>query len=106
MSEAEAEQESSSLRPLLAHGLRHWRRYLLGFVSLAAVDFINSNILTRLIGEPFKAIEAGEGRLMPWAVLALVYAGITVAQMGLRYLWRYFFMGAAERIALEIRRDF
>ncbi len=101
------EQESSSIRPLLAHAARHWRRYLLGFVSLAAVNFINSIVLTKLLGRPFAALERGE-RPEPiyFFLIGAAYVAITVAQMGLRYLWRYAFMGGAQQIAFEIRRDF
>src|SRR5581483_3682890 len=101
---------SSSIRPLLAHALRHWRLYLLGFASLAAVDFINSWVLTWLVGIPFDKVEhearGGEVHTTTFMLVGLAYVGISIAQMGLRYLWRWCFMGGAERIAFEIRRAF
>jgi ATP-binding cassette subfamily B protein len=114
---SEPEPESTSLRPLLAHGRRHWKLYFFGFVSLLGVDFINSNVLTVLLGIPFGKLEHDAHPLTTWWLpdsarsltvfqVGVLYIAISIAQMGLRYLWRYCFMGGAEKIALEIRRDF
>src|SRR5579884_3231151 len=111
MSGPAEEQESTRLGPLLAHTLRHWKLYLVGVVSLAAVDFINSNILTRLLGIPFALLDKeGAPKETSWldallarflgepgahpsagylAAIAAIYVTISIAQLGLRYVWRY-----------------
>lgn len=106
MTEAE-EQESSSVWPLLAYPLRHWRLYLVGFFAITIVDFINAWLLTELIGRPFADVKPDAlPDTSTFARIGLWYVAISVAQMGLRYVWRYCFMGGAERIGFEIRRDF
>jgi ATP-binding cassette subfamily B protein len=103
----EEDERNASLRPLLAHAVRHWRYYLLGFVTLFAVDFMSTQILTRLIAVPFGKWERGE-HATPTALLSIAgaYIGVSVAQVGLRYLWRYGFYFGAEKIAYEIREAF
>jgi ATP-binding cassette subfamily B protein len=88
--------------PLLAHVRRHWWRYLLGFLTLALVDYINSNKLPVLLGKPFET----EATFESVRDAALLYMALSLAQMILRYGWRYFFMATAERIGLEIRARF
>ncbi|MBI3722793.1 ATP-binding cassette domain-containing protein, partial [bacterium] len=118
----EEKKQRVHLRPLLAHGARHWKAYLLGVISLAAVDFINSLLLPCLIGIPFEQADkehAGRALFAPFfrdllgvgtnstarvfLECGLLYVAINIVQMGLRYFWRYFFMGGAERIGFEVR---
>jgi ATP-binding cassette subfamily B protein len=92
------------MRSLLAHALRHRRSYLLGFVTLACVDFINSTVQPLLLGVPFKQLEKGASASI-FLECGLAYVGVSLLQMLLRYLWRYFFMGSAEKVGFEIREE-
>src|SRR5271169_2884210 len=107
MTEGAEEDESTSLWPLLAHALRHWRVYLLGFATLAVVDYISVFQLVPMMGKPFHDIDpAHPPGADVYVSLALKYVAISLLQMVLRYFWRYFFIGGAERIAFEVRRSF
>lgn len=88
------------MRALLAHALRHWRSYFWGFVALACVDFINSNVQPLLLGLPFRK----GGTSFSFLEVGLAFIGVSVLQVILRYFWRYFFMGTSERIGLEVRQ--
>jgi ATP-binding cassette subfamily B multidrug efflux pump len=79
-----------------------WRyrgRILAGFVSLLVVN--GATILVPLIiRDAIDRLTRGEGGLLQ---SGLMITGLAVIVMGFRFLWRYFFIGAARRIERAIR---
>jgi ATP-binding cassette subfamily B multidrug efflux pump len=79
-----------------------WRyrgRILVGFVSLLIVN--GATILVPLIiREAIDRLTRGEGGLLQ---SGLMITGLAVVVMVFRFLWRYFFIGAARRIERAIR---
>jgi len=79
-----------------------WRyrgRVLAGFVALMIVN--GATILVPLvIREAIDRLARGEGDLLR---SGLMITGLAVVVMGFRFLWRYFFIGAARRIERELR---
>ncbi len=89
---------------LLMEGLRGWLwryrgRILAGFLSLLVVN--GATILVPLvIREAIDRLTRGEGRLLESGLMVI---GLAVVVMLFRFLWRYFFIGAARRIERAIR---
>ena len=79
-----------------------WRyrgRILAGFVSLLIVN--GATILVPLvIREAIDQLTLGEGALLR---SGLMITGLAAVVMAFRFLWRYFFVGAARRIERELR---
>jgi len=79
-----------------------WRyrgRILAGFLSLLVVN--GAAILVPLvIREAIDRLARGEGDLLR---SGLIITGLAAVVMGFRFLWRYFFIGAARRIERELR---
>ncbi len=79
-----------------------WRyrgRILVGFVSLLIVN--GATILVPLIiREAIDRLTRGEGGLLQ---SGLMITGLAAVVMAFRFLWRYFFIGAARRIERAIR---
>ncbi len=79
-----------------------WRyrgRILAGFVSLLVVN--GATILVPLvIREAIDRLTRGEGALLQ---SGLMITGLAAVVMAFRFLWRYFFIGAARRIERAIR---
>jgi len=79
-----------------------WRyrgRVLAGFVSLLVVNA--ATILVPLvIRDAIDRLAVGDGGLLR---SGLIITGLAVIVMGFRFLWRYFFIGAARQIERELR---
>jgi ATP-binding cassette subfamily B multidrug efflux pump len=79
-----------------------WRyrgRILAGFVSLLVVN--GATILVPLvIREAIDRLALGEGELLR---SGLMITGLAAVVMGFRFLWRFFFIGAARRIERDLR---
>ena len=79
-----------------------WRyrgRILAGFVSLLLVN--GATILVPLvIREAIDRLARGEGGLLQ---SGLMITGLAAVVMAFRFLWRYFFIGAARRIERDLR---
>jgi len=79
-----------------------WRyrgRILAGFVSLLVVN--GAAILVPLvIREAIDRLARGEGGLLQ---SGLMITGLAAVVMAFRFLWRYFFIGAARRIERDLR---
>jgi ATP-binding cassette subfamily B multidrug efflux pump len=79
-----------------------WRyrgRILAGFVSLLVVN--GATILVPLvIREAIDRLAQGEGDLL---LSGLMITGLAAVVMAFRFLWRYFFIGAARRIERALR---
>ena len=78
---------------------RYRRRILAGFIALMVVN--GATILVPLvIREAIDNLARGEGGLLR---SGLMITGLAAVVMGFRFLWRFFFIGAARRIERELR---
>lgn len=83
---------------------RYWPSYVLGLISLFAVDYLVTvmPLLTAQVIDGLKAQTMGREEIgvVLWQMIA-VGAGVAVGRLG----WRYFFFGAARRIERDLRSD-
>jgi ATP-binding cassette, subfamily B, multidrug efflux pump len=94
---------SKGWRSLAGHAKRHWRAYLLGAVVLGVVDAIDGVAAPWLQGAAFANLERGADQRLSCAMIGLAFAGAAALQLGLRYLWRHFFIKTADKVGAEVR---
>ena len=103
MAEPMAEPSPSGLRSLLAHARRHWRAYSLGVLALAVVDLVDGVVAPWLQGAAFANLEREPDLRISCALIGAAFAAAALIQLGLRYAWRRWFIGTADKIGGELR---
>lgn len=91
------------LRSLWGHVRRHWRAFALGVLALALVDAIDGVLAPWLQGAAFANLTREPDLRWSCFLIGAAFAGAAVIQLGLRYLWRMYFIRTSDRIGGEVR---
>ncbi len=86
--------------PFWGYIKRYSRRYLLGLLTLGAVDLINVS-LPLLVKVAIDAVAPKDVRQLVWASVGYLF--LMVLQSYGRYLWRIYLMGTSHLVASELR---
>ena len=85
--------------------LKYWYLYLLGIVSLIAVDFANSVLPPEIIAKIIDGLDSGTMTNDILLTYTLQLVAILVVSFVCRAMWRIGFFGAAHRAARDIRHS-
>ena len=80
----------------------HWKRYVIGLVSLIMVDAINV-VLPLVVRDAIDALIPKDMNRVLWA--GGFYIGLMLFQAVGRYLWRVYLIGTSHTVATQLRFD-